>query len=344
MLDKRRRKFITLLGGGAVAASSGSRPLPLSAQPADRTRRIGVLMVIAESDPDAQPRVTAFEQRLRELGWTVGRNIRIDYRWPARMTAGSLTDFERVSSDVKELVAANLDAILATGTPMVAALKDATGTVPIVFVQLADPVGSGMVPGLARPGGNITGFTNFEYSIGGKWLEVLKEIAPHVARVKFILNSKNAAWAGFSQAIEGAAPSFNVRVTTADTNDAAEIERAIVAFAREPNGGLIVQPDQVTVVHRELIGTLATQHRLPAVYPFRSFATSGGLVSYGIDVPNVYRQAAGYVDRILRGEKPGDLPVQQPTKYELVINLKTAKALGLDVPTTLLARADEVIE
>jgi putative ABC transport system substrate-binding protein len=201
-----------------------------------------------------------------------------------------------------------------------------------------------VVAGLARPGGNITGFTNFEYSIGGKWLEVLKEIAPRVSRVLFIFNRKNAAWPGFFQAIEAAASSFNVGVVTADVSDAPAIERAIAAFARQPNGGLIVQPDQVTVVHRELITALAGRNRLAAIYPFRSFATSGGLVSYGIDVPNVYRQAAGYVDRILRGEKPGDLPVQQPVKFELVINLKAASALGLDVPPTLTARADEVIE
>ena len=336
---QNRRDFITLLGGAAAAW-----PLAARAQQSDRMRRISVVMVIAESDPDARPRVSAFEQRLNELGWTVGRNVRIDYRWPAPATAGTLSDFDRMSVHVKDLAEANPDAILATGTPTVAALKTATSTVPIVFVQLADPVGSGVVAGLARPGGNITGFTNFEYSIGGKWLEVLKEIAPRVGRVLFMLNPKNAAWPGFFQAIESAASSFNVEVASADVSDAPAIERAIAAFARQPNGGLIVQPDQVTVVHRELITTLAAQNRLPAVYPFRSFATSGGLVSYGIDVPNVYRQAAGYVDRILRGEKPGDLPVQAPTKYELVINLKTAKTLGLTVPPTLLALADEVIE
>jgi putative ABC transport system substrate-binding protein len=333
----KRREFITLLGG-AVAW-----PLAALAQ-TDPMRRIAVLMALAENDPDAAPRVEAFERRLQELGWTRGRNIRIDYRWPAPMTAGTGADFERILLQLKELVQAKPDVILATGTPMVAALKSETATVPIVFVQLADPVGSGVVSGLARPGGNITGFANYEYSFGGKWLEALKEVAPQVVRAMFILNSRNEAWRGFHQALESAASSLKLQVSTADINDAAGIERAIASFAREPNGGLLVQPDQITVVHRELISALAAQHRLPGVYPFRSFATGGGLMSYGIDVPNIYRQAAGYVDRILRGEKPADLPVQQPTKFELVINLKTAKAIGLEVPPTLLARADEVIE
>jgi putative tryptophan/tyrosine transport system substrate-binding protein len=322
----KRREFITLLGGAVTAW-----PLAARAQQPERMRRIGVLMAIAESDPDARPRVAALEQRLRELGWAIGRNISIDYRWPAPNTAGTAADFDRIFRDAKELAQAKSDVILATGTPVVEALKNETTTVPIVFVQLADPVGSGIVPGLARPGGNITGFTNYEYSLGGKWLEVLKEVAPQIARAMFIMNSRNAAWRGFHQALESVASSLKLQVTAADLEDAGEIERAIAAFAREPNGGLIVQPDQISMVNREWIAALATRHRLPAVYPFRAFASSGGLMSYGIDVPNVYRQAAGYVDRILRGEKPADLPVQQPTKFELVINLNAAKAIGLEV-------------
>jgi putative ABC transport system substrate-binding protein len=337
----RRREFIALIGG--AAATSVASPPTARAQQPERMRRIGVLMAIAESDPDARPRITALEQRLQALGWTIGRNIRIDYRWPTA-TAGARADFDGMIFQAKDLAATRPDAILATGTPMVAALKHETGSVPIVFVQVADPIGSGLVPGLARPGENITGFTNYEYSIGGKWLEMLKEIAPHVVRVMFIVSRNNAAWPGFWHVIEAAAPSFRVEVSTADFADAAEIERAIAAFAREPDGGLIVQPDQVTVVHRELISTVAARNRLPAVYPFRAFATIGGLMSYGIDVPDMYRQAAGYIDRILRGEKPADLPVQAPTKFELVINLRTANALGLTVSPTLLARADEVIE
>jgi putative tryptophan/tyrosine transport system substrate-binding protein len=332
-----RREFVSLIGSVAAAW-----PLLARAEQGDRTRRIVVLMAVAESDPDAAPRMAALAQRLQELGWTSGRNIRIDYRWPAPLTAGTGADFERMLS--QELVQAKPDAILATGTPMVAALKRATTSVPIVFVQLADPVGSGLVAGLARPGGNITGFANYEYSISGKWLEVLKEAAPRLNKVLFMLNSTNAAWRGFQQSLEQVAASFKLQLTTADINDGADIEHAIAAFAREPKGGLIVQPDQVTVVHRQFIAALAAEHRLPAVYPFRSFVTSGGLMSYGIDVPNIYRQAAGYIDRILRGEKAADLPVQQPTKFELVINLKAAKELGLDIAPTLLARADEVIE
>jgi putative ABC transport system substrate-binding protein len=337
MPDLRRRDFITLLGGAAAAW-----PLAARAQHGERMRRIGVIMAIAETDSDAGPRVAALEQGLRELGWTNGRNIHIEYRWNIHTEYRWSSEFERTF--LQELVQATPDAILATGTPIVGALKRATTSVPIVFVQLADPVGSGIVASLARPSGNITGFANYEYSIGGKWLEVLKEAVPKIARVLFLLNSRNAAWHGFQESLEEVAAPLKLQVTTADVSDAADIERAITAFAREPNGGLLVQPDEVTVVHRRFIGALAVQHRLPAVYPFRSFVTGGGLMSYGIDVPNIYRQAAGYIDRILRGEKPADLPVQQPTKFELVINLKTAKVLGLDIPPTLLARADEVIE
>jgi putative ABC transport system substrate-binding protein len=332
----RRRNLIALLGSAAV-----TWPLAARAQQGEPTRRIAVLMAIGETDPEARPRVVALEQRLQELGWVSGRNIRIDYRWPAPLTAVT-PDAERTF--LQDLVRANPDAILATGTPLVAGLKAATSSVPIVFVQLADPVGSGVVTGLARPGGNITGFANYEYSVGGKWLEVLKEAAPQTVRVLFIVNSGNAAAHGFQQVLEGVAASLRLQVTAADVKDDADIRRAISAFARDPNGGLVIQPDQVTVLHRQVISDLAAQHRLPAIYPFRSFVTSGGLMSYGIDVPNIYRQAAGYIDRILRGEKPSDLPVQQPTKFELVINLKTAKALGLEIPATLLARADEVIE
>jgi putative ABC transport system substrate-binding protein len=335
-----RREVMPLLAGAAALPLVAPR-VARAQQVGERMRRIGVLMAIAETDPDTAPRMAALEQRLQELGWTNGRNIRIEYRWPAPLTVGT-ADLERSLLQATGWAPASPDVILATGTPLAAALKRATTTVPVVFVQLADPVGSGIVASLARPGGNITGFANDEYSIGGKWLEVLKEAAPQVARVLFILNSRNAAWRGFRQSLDQVAASLKLQVTAADVNDGAE--RAITAFTHEPAGGLIVQPDQVTVDHRRWIGELAAHRKLPAIYPFRSFVTSGGLMSYGIDVPNIYRQAAGYIDRILRGEKPAELPVQQPTKFELVINLKTAKALGFELPPTLIARADEVIE
>jgi putative ABC transport system substrate-binding protein len=274
---------------------------------------------------------------LQELGWTDGRNARIEYRWGAG-------DVGRISRYAAELVALAPDIILSSGSPSVAALQQATGGVPIVFVAVVDPVGSGFVESLARPGGNITGFTLFEYGISGKWLELLKEIAPRVTRVAVLRDPALASGGGQLGAIQSAAPSFGVELSPVGVRDAGEIERTVTAFARGPNGGLIVTGSTLATVHRDLIVMLAARHKLPTVYPQRYYVTGGGLVSYGADLVDPYRRGANYVDRILKGDKPADLPVQAPTKYELVINLKTAKALGLEIPQTLLARADEVIE
>jgi putative tryptophan/tyrosine transport system substrate-binding protein len=326
-----RRDFITLLGGGAAAW-----PLAARAQ-SDRVRRIGVLMAIAADDPEAQVRLTAFVQGLQQLGWTVGQNVRVDYRW-----GGSNADDLRKYA--AELVALAPDVILAHSSASVAPLLWATRTVPLVFTIVADPVGAGFVESLARPGGNATGFTNFEYSIAGKWLELLKEIAPGVTRAAVLRESAIAAGPGQLGAIQALAQSLGVELRPVDVRDAGEIERAITAFARGSNGGLIVTGSPAAVFHRGVIVALAARHRLPAVYNTRFYATGGGLISYGPDFVDQFRRAAGYVDRILKGENPADLPVQAPTRYELVINLKTARALGLDVPPTLLARADEVIE
>jgi putative tryptophan/tyrosine transport system substrate-binding protein len=301
-------------------------------------RRIGVLMPLTMDDPDAQPRVTAFKRGLQELGWMNGRNVRIEYRWAAG-------DASRMRTYAAELVGLTPDVILANSSPILAALRQETRTVPIVFVIVIDPIGGGFVSNLAHPGGNITGFTNFEFSMGGKWLEMLKDAAPVVARVAVIFNPETAFYAvHFLRSVEAAASSLAVKPIATPIHDAAEIERAIDAFARESNGGLLVLPDTSTTVHRELIVALAGRHRLPAVFPFRFFATSGGLLSYGIDASDVFRQAASYIDRILRGANPGELPVQAPTKFELVINLKTAAALGLTISRDFLLRADEVIE
>ena len=327
----RRRAFITLLGGAAAAW-----PVAVRAQ-SDRVRRIGVLMAIAADDPEAQARLTAFVQGLQQLGWTVGQNVRVDYRW-----GGSNADDLRKYA--AELVALAPDVILAHSSASVAPLLWATRTVPLVFTIVADPVGAGFVESLARPGGNATGFTNFEYSIAGKWLELLKEIAPGVTRAAVLRESAIAAGPGQLGAIQALAQSLGVELRPVDVRDAGEIERAITAFARGSNGGLIVTGSPAAVFHRGVIVALAARHRLPAVYNTRFYATSGGLISYGPNPLDQYRRAAGYVDRILKGEKPADLPVQHPTKYELVINLKTAKSLGLDVAPSLLARADEVIE
>jgi putative tryptophan/tyrosine transport system substrate-binding protein len=289
-------------------------------------------------DPEASARVTALAQGLQQLGWTVGRNIRIDYRWDAM-------DADRSRRHAAELVALQPDVVLAVGAPAVVALQQGARTVPMVFVNIVDPVGAGFVDSLAQPGGNLTGFIAFEYVISAKWLELLKEIAPQLKRVAVLREPDIASGIGQLAVIQAAAPSFGVEVRPVGVRDADEIERAVTAFARSPNGGLIVTGSTLSAVHRNLIIALAARHRLPAVYAFRYHATSGGgLISYGPDTTDPFRRAAGYVDRILKGEKPADLPVQAPTKYELVINLKTAKALGLDVPTTLLARADEVIE
>jgi putative ABC transport system substrate-binding protein len=328
----KRREFITLLGGAAVAW-----PLAAHAQQADRTRRVGVLVAFAEDDLDAQANITAFRQALEKLGWTAGRNVRIDYRWGG-------ADPERIRAYAIELVGMKPDVVLAVSAQALQPLQEATNNTPIVFTQMGDPIGSGFVTSLAHPGGNITGFTPAEFSIHGKRLELLKEIAPHITRVAVLFNPEQIPQAGMLHAVEAVAPSLGIKLTAAAVRDAAEIERAIDQFARESSGGLIVLPSGATIVHRDLIIALAARHHLPAAYQYRQFVTAGGLMSYGNDLANQYRQAASYVDRILHGEKPGDLPVQQPTRFELIINLKIAKALGLIIPDKLLALADEVIE
>jgi putative tryptophan/tyrosine transport system substrate-binding protein len=329
----KRREFITLLSGVAAAW-----PLAARAQQTERVRRIGMLQPLAANDPEAQLRVSTFRQRLEELGWRDGYNVWIDYRW-------ALGDPARIRALAAELVNLKPDAILGASTPVVAALQAETTTVPIVFVQVIDPVAAGFVTSLARPGGNLTGITNFEFTVGGKWLETLKEISPQLARVAVLYNPKTAPYAlSLLRSVEAAAPSFAIEPIDTPVRDAAETERAIDAFAQQPNSGLLVLPDASTLIDRDLIIARAAQHRLPAVYPFRYFAVNGGLVSYGTDAADTHRQAVSYVDRILRGTKPEELPVQAPNKFELVINLKTAKALSLEVPTRLLARADEVIE
>ena len=327
----RRREFITLIGGAAVW------PLAAQGQNGERARRIGVIMSLAADDPEDQARFAAFAQGLQESGWAVGRNIRIETRW----SRGSLSDARKY---IDELVALGPDVILATGSAAVGPLLQATRTLPVVFVTVPDPVAAGFIESLARPGGNATGFTSFEYGLSGKWLELLKEIAPRVTRAAVIRDPAITAGIGQFAAIQSIAPSIGVEVTPVNVRDAGEIERAITAFARGSNGGLILTGSALALVHRNLIVTLAARYKLPAVYWTRTPVTAGGLISYGVDIVDQFRQAAGYVDRILKGAKPADLPVQAPTKYELVINLKTAKALNLEVPPTLLARADEVIE
>ncbi len=324
-----RREFITLLGGAAAAW-----PLPAHAQ--GRMRKVGLLMGI-ESDPDARTRVKAFRQRLGELGWSEDHNTRIEVVWGA-------VDTDHVMADAAELIRASPDVIVTNGAVSTTEVAKATSTISVVFVQVPDPVDLGVVPSLARPGGNITGFTHFELTFAGKWLEALKDMAPQMRRVLLVTLAGHPALPGFLRTITGLESSSGVKAMPAGVHNAAEVERAIEGFAREPNGGLIVLPSPIASTHRDLIIALAARHRLPAIYPFRYFPEYGGLSFYGIDTVDLYRRAASYVDRILKGEKPADLPVQAPTKYELVINLKTAKALGLEVPPTLLARADEVIE
>jgi putative ABC transport system substrate-binding protein len=328
----KRREFITLVGGATVAW-----PIAARGQQAKQKRRIGVLLPATADDLEFQARLAAFVQALQQLGWTDGDNLRIDIRWGAG-------DAERMRRYAAELVALAPDAILAAGGATVGPLLQATRTAPIVFTMTPDPVGAGFVESLARPGGNVTGFTNFEYGIGVKWLELLKEIAPRVTRAAFLRDPAIPAGIGQFGAIQAVAPSFGIELRPVDVRDASEIESAISAFARSANDGLIVSSNALALLHRNLIVALAAWHRLPAVYPFRFFVPAGGLVSYGPDSVDPHRRAAGYVDRILKGEKPADLPVQAPTKYELAINLKTASALGLEVPPTLLARADEVSE
>jgi putative ABC transport system substrate-binding protein len=327
----RRREFVTLLGGAAAAW-----PLAARAQHGERVRRIGVFFAgLDMDDPEVTTRTAAFRQALAGLGWIDGSNMRIVYRW-----RGGDTDLQRKYAT--ELIALGPDVILAVGSPSIAPLLQASRTVPIVFVNVVDPVGSGYVASLARPGGNITGFTQFEYRISGKWLELLKELAPNMLQAAVIRNPETGPGIGQFAVIQALAP-FGVELFPVNALSADEIERGITAFARSSNGGLIVAAGG-SAIHRQLIISLAARHRLPAVYPFRYYTIGGGLISYGPDSVEPTRRAAAYVDRILRGERPADLPVQTPTKYELVINLKTAKALGLEVPATLLARADEVIE
>jgi putative ABC transport system substrate-binding protein len=329
----RRRDFISLLGGAAVAW-----PIAARAQQHERMRRIGLLINLAADDPESQARRAAFQQGLQQLGWIDGRNVRIIARWGAG-------DADRIRSSAAELVAIAPDVILATSSPALVASQHATRTVPIVFTSVVDPVGGGFVDSLTRPGGNTTGFALFEYGLSGKWLEILKQIAPGVTRAAVLRDAATTRTAaGQSAAIQAVAPSLGVELSPAVVRDAHEIERAVTTFAAGSNDGLVVIGSPLTAIHRDLIVALAAQHRLPAVYPFRYFATRGGLISYGPDSIEPYRRAAGYVDRILRGEKPTNLPVQAPAKYDLVINLKTAKSLDLRVPPSLLARADEVIE
>jgi putative ABC transport system substrate-binding protein len=329
----KRRSFITLLGGAAAAW-----PLAARAQQPEQMRRVSVLMGPAENDPEAQSEIAAFRQGLQKLGWT-GRNVRIAYRWAAG-------DANRMQTAARELVALQPDVILAVATPAVTALLGETRTIPIVFARVADPVASGFVHNLAKPDGNATGFSNLEPPLAGKWLQLLKDVVPSIARVTLMFNPATApgGGSGYLRFAEAAASSMGIEVKTALVHDVAEIERAIVAVAGNANGGLINLPDVFLVTHRELTIELTARHRVPTIYQYRYFVSSGGLMSYGIDVIDQYTKAAEYIDRILKGAKPADLPVQGPTKYELVINLKTAKALGLEIPRDLLLVADEVIE
>ena len=329
----KRREFIALVGGAAVW------PFATRAQQLEGVRRIGVLLASAENDPEGKPRIAEFLNQLQGLGWSEGRNIRIDYRWASG-------EADRFRMAAKELIDLQPDVILGQNTGGLSALRDATRTIPVVFVQVSDPVGAGFIASLARPGGNITGFTGLESTITAKLLELLKGIAPRIARVALVFNPDVSPQSGayFLSPAMAAAPSFAVEPIATSVHNAAEIEGAITALATEPGGSLIVMPDATTNSHSELIIGLAARYRLPAIYAFRYFVAAGGLISYGYDPVDLFRRAASYVDRILRGEKPGDLPVQQPQKFELVINIKTAKVLGLEVPEKLLALADQVIE
>ena len=327
----RRREFVAGLLGAAAY------PIAARAQQSERMRRIGVLLTGAEDDREFQTRISVFLQQLQQLGWGEGRNIRIETRW-------GMGDADRIRRNASELAALTPEVILAVGAPSVSSLLQVTRAVPIVFANVIDPIGAGFVDNLSHPGGNITGFTNFEFGISVKWLELLREIAPRITRVAVLRDAAIAAGSGQFGAIQAVAPSFGVELRPVDLRDAAEIERAVDTFARSSNGALIVTGSGLSVVHRGLIATLAAKHKLPTVYWNRTPVADGGLISYGPDLIDQYRRAAGYVDRILKGEKPADLPVQPPTKYELVVNRKTAIALGLTIPPSLLARADEVIE
>jgi putative tryptophan/tyrosine transport system substrate-binding protein len=327
----RRRDFITLLSCAAAC------PLAARAQQGERMRRVGVFMDLAEEDREGQARVAAFREGMRNLGWIEGRNVNYDYRW----TAGNPAVMERLAP---ELVALKPEVIMNGGLPTLAVMQRQTRTIPIVFAQVLDPVGAGFVETLARPGGNVTGFVSFEYSMAGKWLETLTQIAPRIKRIAGVRDLASPSEMGMLGAIQAVMPAFSMPFTILGGRDAAEFERAIEMFARDPNGGMIILPSPNTLVHRHVIMDLAARHRLPAIYPYGFFAREGGLASYGIIPSDNFRRAAGYIDRILKGEKPGELPVQVPTKFELVINLKTAKALGLALPEKLLATADELIE
>jgi putative ABC transport system substrate-binding protein len=330
----KRREFITLLGGAAAW------PLAARAQQPERTRRIGVVIARPENDPVGQAEVAALFDNLRQLGWTAGAggNIHVDYRWPG-------SDPERIRADVAEIVGLRPDVIVAHSTPVTVALQRLTRTIPVVFVNIADPIGSGLVESLAHPGGNITGFSNYSFELATKWMEALKDIDPRIERVASVFNPQTAPYAPlFLRSIEAAQKSLTVRTTAMPVHDSAELERAIADFASTPNGGLIVPADSFIVNNRNSIISLAAKYRVPAIYPFKFFVTAGGLVSYGADDIDIFRRAASYVDLILKGKKPSDLPVQQPTKYELAINLKTAKTLGITVPLIMQMTANEVIE
>lgn len=327
----KRREFIAAIG------SAVAMPFAVRAQQSERVRRIGVLMPLGKDNPEAQARIAAFLQELQRLGWTDGRNLQVEYRWDTG-------DPNFHSKSAAELVTLSPDVILATATPAVAALQQATRTVPIVFAQVADPVSAGFVVSLAKPGGNMTGFTNIDYEISAKWLELLKEIAPHVTRVGVIRDPTITSAVGQYAGVQSAARAFGMEVSTLGGRGAGDVERTVTEFGRGSNGGLISVANPLVVNNRSLIISLAARHRLPAIYPFRSFVANGGLISYGAEPIDAYRQAAGYVDRILKGEKPADLPVQGATKFELVINLNAARALGLTVPHSLLSRANEIIE
>jgi len=328
----KRREFITLLGGTAAAW-----PLAARAQQGERNRRVAVFTALAPDDPENQSRIAAFQQEMQRLGWTEGQNLRITYH-----SVGS--DAEHVRKEAAELVTLAPDVILANGGTTMVPLHQLNRSVAVVFVNVPDPVGAGFVASLARPGGNATGFTVYEYGISGKWLELLKQVAPGVARVAVLRDPANPSGMGQWGVIQAVSPSFGVELRPVDNRNADEIERGITTFAQEPNGGMIVVANAFSVVHRDLIIRLAARHRLPAVYPYRFFCIGGGLIAYGVDDIDQYRRAAGYVDRVLRGARPADLPVQGSSKYQLTVNLAAAKALGLEIPPTLLARADEVIE
>jgi len=327
----RRREFIKLVGGAAAIW-----PLAARAQQGDGVRRVGALSTFAESDPEVQGWIRELVQRLQELGWTNGPNVQVDLRFSNAAT--------RTSMLATELIELRPDVVLAAGALAATALREQTLSVPIVFTHVVDPVSAGFVTNLARPEGNITGFTNFEFTVGGKWLQLLKDCAPSVDRIAVVFDPANPTWGAYLRTIEAAAPSFGVRLIPAGVRDAAEITQRVATFARDPNGALVVLPGPVTIRHREAIIVAAARHRLPTIYPYRFFTVDGGLMSYGSDVLDSYRRAASYIDRILRGTKVAELPVQQPTKYELTINVKTAKTLGLTVPDTVLGCADEVIE